>query len=351
MIHVLIWTVILTILPCLPIVQPAQSNDACATPVKESSTAQAPRLKGRALMPGDTIGILAPGSCLRNRDLNPALNELRRMGYKLKLAPNCRAEYGYFAGTDAQRAADINSFFMDDEVAGILCLRGGYGSVRVLDKLDYEAISRHPKQFIGYSDITALHTALGERSNLVTVHGPMLVSLLSGSQNTDYTKENFFKGLKGELYPGEIPMPQGRKLQTITSGEAEGILVGGNLCLLASMVGTPYELKGDGGILLLEDVEETTYRIDRMLQQLWQSGLFDRVNGVVLGDFTGAEADYTEGEFHLEDVLDYYARLTGKPWIKGVPVGHEENNLYIPLGAKARITAEENGKASLVILP
>ena len=307
-------------------------------------------VRGRALQTGDTIGVLAPASNTDIGELQNAIKYLKGLGYQVKLAPSCSAQYGYFAGTDSQRAADLNHFFADEEVKAILCLRGGYGSARVLDKLDYEAIRQHPKQFIGYSDITALHIALGEKSRLATVHGPMLTSLEDNTPQKAFTKEIFAKGVSGSLYPGEIPLPEGKKLQAIIAGRAEGPIIGGNLTMVQSLIGTPYELQGDGAILFLEDVGEATYGIDRTLQQLWQSGLLSRVNGVIIGDFTGADDDYEEGDFRLEEVLAYYARLSGKPWLKGVPAGHDKDNIYLPFGTRAVMETHEDGRASLSII-
>ena len=305
--------------------------------------------KGRALQPGDCIGILVPGFSEDTKDFEKAVRELEKMGFRLKFGNSYGGPRGYFAGTDSTRASDINNFFKDEEVKAILCTRGGYGSARLLDKLDYEEIARHPKQLIGYSDVTALHIALGERSRLSTVHGPMLRSFRNGLSKENYTASHFIKGLKGELYPGEIPMPAGKRLETVTPGIAEGVIIGGNLTVVTSLLGTPYEMKGNGTLLLLEDVGETTYRVDRMLYQLWQNGLLQRVNGILIGDFTGADDDWEEGDFRLDEVLLHYARLSGKPVLKGVPAGHKDANLYIPLGVRAVMRADADGTASLCI--
>ncbi|MBQ7498521.1 MAG: LD-carboxypeptidase [Selenomonas sp.] len=321
----------------------------CQTALAAPQTEKMEVVRGCALSPGDTIGVLAPASNTDVDELKNAVRYLEKLGYKVKLAPSCKAQYGYFAGTDSQRAADINHFFADDEVKAILCLRGGYGSSRVLDKLDYEAIRQHPKQFIGYSDVTALHIALGEKSRLSTVHGPMLTSFEDNTSQKAFTREIFAKGVSGSLYPGEIPLPAGKSLQAISAGRAEGPVIGGNLTIVQSLIGTPYELQGEGAILFLEDVGEATYGIDRALQQLWQSGLLSRVNGVIVGDFTGADDDYEEGDFHLDEVLAYYARLSGKPWLKGVPAGHDKDNIYLPFGVRAVMEAHEDGTASLCI--
>ncbi len=323
----------------------AVDHIACAAEVKTSHETE--RAKGMPLHPGDTIGILAPGSNDNIKDYTKAIRDLEKMGYKVKIGDSCNSQYGYFAGTDASRAAELNKFFADDEIKAILCMRGGYGSSRILDKLDYDTIARHPKQFIGYSDITALHVALGERCNLSTIHGPMLRSFPQGLDKSNPQADILLQGMTGKLYPGELPMPQGRQLEVVFPGEAEGVIMGGNLTLLTSLLGTPYEMKGDGILLLLEDVDEDTYRIDRMLWQLWESGLLSRVNGILVGDMTGAEDDWQKGDFRLAEVLDHYAKLAGKPMIKGLPIGHGKDNVYLPFGIHAVMRANTDGTASI----
>ena len=253
----------------------------------------------------------------------------------------------FFAGTDSARASDLNRFFADDEVKAILCLRGGYGSARVLDKLNYTEIARHPKLLIGFSDITALHTALGEKSGIVTVHGPMLGSLAS-SNLTAYTEREFFRGIAADEPLGALPTPKGAPMKAVVPGEAEGVVTGGNLSIVLSLIGTPYELKGDGSLLFLEDVDVSSYQIDRALYQLWQSGLLHRVNGILLGAFTGGDDDLDPGDPTTAEVIDYYARLVGKPVIKGVPAGHVSDNAFLPFGVRATMKANKDGTASLV---
>ena len=305
------------------------------------------RARGAALRPGDCIGVVAPASWLEREEWENGVRLLKRRGYRVKLAPSCTAAYGFFAGTDAARATDLNRFFRDDEVKAILCLRGGYGSARVLDKLDYQEIARHPKLLIGFSDITALHAALGEKSGLVTVHGPMLSSLAS-NHLTAYTEREFFRGITADQPLGALPMPKGKKLETVVPGTAEGVIVGGNLSVLLSLIGTPYELKGDGALLFLEDVDSASYQIDRALYQLWRSGLLDRVSGILFGTFTGGDDELDPGDFTTAEVIGYYARLAGKPTIKGVPAGHVRDNAFLPFGVHATMRANEDGTASLV---
>ncbi len=302
-----------------------------------------------ALRPGDCIGIVAPASPSETEEIRKAADFLRKQGYRLKISPFCDQQYGFFAGTDSERASELNAFFRDDDVKAILCVRGGYGAARILNRLDYEAIARHPKLFIGFSDITALHVALGQRCRLVTVHGPMLTSFAQVKRQQSYTGKEFLRGLTNAAPLGEIPLPPGRRLAAVTPGVAEGPIVGGNLSLIVSLVGTPNELRGDGALLFLEDVNSDSYQIDRDLQQLWQSGLLQRVSGLLIGDMDG-DGDLDPGDFTTAEVIEHYARLANLPAIKGIPAGHDMDNLFLPFGVRARMEARENGAASLCFL-
>lgn len=318
-----------------------------ASPRRKGSLREKPPLHGASLRKGDCIGVLAPGFNVGSKAAYAdAVKMLKAHGYRVKLAPSCTSREGYFAGPDSLRASDINRMFLDDEVKAILCLRGGYGSARLLDKLDYKAIADHPKTLIGFSDVTALHAALWEKCRLVTIHGPVLTSLQQGSE---YTLEQFFNGISSAAPLGELTAPKGKEMQTVVAGVADGVIVGGNLTVVASLAGTPYELKGEGALLFLEDDGEDSYRIDRMLNQLWQNGLLQRVNGILLGDFLDADNDLEVGDYTLEEVLTYYAQLCNKPVIKGVPSGHGLDNAFLPLGVHAVMVALPTGKASLVI--
>lgn len=309
-----------------------------------SLAAAAERNKGNALRPGDTVAVVSPASPTDEADRQPTVKLLQSWGYHVVQAPT--RHYGYFAGTDEERAAELNYYFKDDHVQAILCANGGYGSARILDKLDYSMIAKHPKLFIGFSDITALHTALGEKSHLVTIHGPMECTL-NPAASSAYTLQQFANGLSSRQPLGQVPMPPGKSLQAVVPGNADGMLVGGNLAILAAAVGTPYELQGEGAILVLEEVGEDAYRVDRMMQQLWQSGLLHRIRGLVYGEFV--QCDHDPGDFTTEEVLQYYAKLAEKPTIAGLPVGHGEDNLFLPLGVHARIESRSDGSAAMYI--
>ena len=308
------------------------------------SLAAMPMSKGPALQPGATIGIVAPATHSEGIDLAPGIQALQHLGYRVQLAPHALAQTGYFAGTDADRARDVNDFFRDDRIQAILCLNGGYGSARILDKLDYAMIAAHPKMLIGFSDITALQAALYEKSHLVTVSGPLLVTL---HDDRSYSEQQLQQGLAATAPIGEVKLPPGRQLTTLVPGEASGRLIGGNLTVVASLAGTPYELKGDGAILVLEDVGEDAYRLDRILNQLWQNGLLQRVEAIVYGDFIDCPHD--PGDFTADQVLAYYAKLAGKPAVRGLPVGHGPDKAFLPLGVEATLYAPEGAPARLVI--
>nr|WP_292278853.1 LD-carboxypeptidase [Megasphaera sp.] len=276
----------------------------------------------------------APATHDEGQDISRAVARLTQAGYRVKMMPTVSGAYGYFSGTDDARARDINALFHDDDVKAIVCLNGGYGSARILDKLDYDYMVSRPKWVVGFSDITALQVALWEKSRLVTANGPLMVTL--GGSN-DYTANQFFNGLKRASWRGALALPVGRTLTTINTGTAKGPIVGGNLTLLASLVGTPYALDGTGCILVLEDTGESSYRIDRMMNQLWQSGLLSRVSAIVYGDFTASSHD--DGDFTTDEVLDYYAHLARVPAIKGLPVGHTADKAFIPYGITAYLDA------------
>ena len=303
-------------------------------------------IKGKALKTGDCIGIAAPAYYVRNHDYSKAVQFLKAQGYKVKVMPSCDATERNFAGSDKQRAEDINALFADDSVDAIMCLRGGYGSGRILDYLDYSMIAKHPKLLIGYSDVTALHIALYQKCGLVTVHGPM-ASTFNNDNYTGFTKEQFLSGITSDEPVGKIKQPEGGKLKTLVPGSAEGVVIGGNLTLIASLVGTEYELRADHAILFIEEIGEFASRIDRMLLQLYESGLFDRVDGIIIGDMAD---NYDYNSCSVNDVIREYAKLADKPCITGVPAGHGKYNMFLPFGVKAKMTANKDGSASIEIL-
>lgn len=291
---------------------------------------------GKKIVKGSVIGLITPSSICDLKKLDKAMENLEKMGYKVKLGKNVGKRWHSFGGTDLERAEDLNNMFKDNEVDGILCIRGGYGSIRFLDYIDYNLIQENPKLLIGYSDITSLHQALYKKCNLVTLHGPMAVSNFSEEIN-EITKNHFIKSIEGlcdKNLLGNIPF------EVLVKGECEGILVGGNLTTLVSHIGGEYEIDYKDKILFIEDIGENTYKIDRMLCQLKNRGVLNKLKGVIIGDFSYCEKG---GEDHmsLEEVFYNYFNNLKKPVIFNVKSGHCEPMLTLPFGVKIKINTDE----------
>ena len=296
---------------------------------------------GKKLVPGATLGFIGPSGAVRSADaIERAVAETERMGFRVKLGESCGQVYGYLSGTDEVRARDVNNMFLDDEVDAIFCLKGGYGTMRMLDLLDYDAIRAHPKIFVGYSDITAMHIAMLEKSELVTFHGPMPVSCWADGPMDDFTRDSLMNTLMSDAPTGEIPNPAGYEKRTVVSGACEGMLVGGNLSLIVGLLGTPYELDTRGRILFIEDVGEKTYALDRMLTHLRLAGKFDDCAGIVLGDFKNCEMEYPGYSFSLEEIVKDVIVPSGKPVFSGLQSGHCTPKITLPFGIRCRMDAD-----------
>lgn len=297
---------------------------------------------GKKLKFGDTLGFIAPSGAVRTEGaIERAVKETESMGFKVKLGESAGQKYGYLSGSDEVRARDINNMFADDEVDAIVCLRGGYGAMRILDQLDYELIARHPKIFMGFSDITALHIALLNRCDLATFHGPMAAANWAGSQLDDFSRESMYRALMSTEPVGELRNPEGYPRQTVNPGQAEGQLVGGNLMLIASSLGTPWEIDTKGRIIFIEEVGERTYCVDRMLTQLRLAGKFEDCAGVVFGDFADCPVEYPEFGLTLEEIILDVVAPSGKPIFTGLRCGHCTPKLTLPFGVKCRMDADE----------
>jgi muramoyltetrapeptide carboxypeptidase len=236
----------------------------------------------------------------------------------------------YLAGPDEHRLADLNRFAADGSIDGIWCIRGGYGAVRLLEGIDYDAWCRHPKTLIGYSDITALHAAIGSRAELVTFHGPTARGRL-----TEFSRAS----LRAAVVDGAESCGRAPDAITLHEGRARGRLVGGNLALLAALCGTPYAASLDSAILVLEDVNEAVYRIDRMLTQLRLSGALLGVAGIAFGRFTDMPEDTAHEGRPLLDLLGEVARQCDVPCLANIPLGHIADQWTVPLGAVAELDA------------
>jgi muramoyltetrapeptide carboxypeptidase len=292
------------------------------------------------LKPGALVGVIAPAgpsSAERREKVEPLL---ARHGLRARLYPSCFLDTGYLAGPDAQRLADLHAAFDDDEVAAIICLRGGYGCGRLLAGADTALLRRKPKLLAGYSDITALHALLATLG-IPSLHAPMLGSDLAREDRAG-DEAALFDLLRNGLRAGDVLQPALLAESWHAGGVAEGRLIGGNLSLVASLLGTPWAYSLDDAILFLEDVSEQLYRVDRLLGQLKNAGVLDAVKGVVVGSFTEEESP----EAVLKDYLLPLAER-GKPVLTGWPAGHGTPNLPLPLGVRARLDA---GAGSLTML-
>lgn len=284
---------------------------------------------------GARVALVAPAGPIRiPADLERAKKNAQTMGWEVILGENVREREGYFAGSDAERLADLNAAIRDDSVDAIWCLRGGYGAMRLLEGLDYDSLRKRPKTIIGYSDITALHCAVRSRCGLASIHGPTARSTL-----TDFAERSLRHAvLRDADCCGTAP-----EGTTLVGGCARGRLLGGNLALLAALHGTPYEPDYSGAILVLEDVNEAPYRIERMLLQLRLSGALQRCAGIAFGSFTntGEKRDTgLGGTRSLSDVIAEAAAAANVPAVRGVPVGHIDDQWSIPLGMEAQLDAD-----------
>ena len=264
-------------------------------------------------------------------------------GHEVVLGPNHRKVHGYLAGTDAERAGDLNAMFADPSVKAIVCTRGGSGAARLLPLLDYDAIRRNPKVLLGYSDITALHCALQAKTGLVTFHG----QIGSGSWNAfnaDQFRRVFFErelmDYRNKVEAGDELVPRRNRTITIRGGKVSGELVGGNLTVLAALAGSPYLPDFRGKILFLEDVGEAPYRVDRMLSTLKLMGALDKISGFIFGECTDCKPGDGYGSLTLEQIFDDYIRPLKIPAYRGAMIGHIREQFIVPVGGKVELDAD-----------
>jgi len=297
-------------------------------------------LKPRPLRRGDTIGLVGISGAMHEPEtrFEQMLAVIEALGYKVIVADSCREEYGYLSGRDASRARGLNQMFRDDRVDAVVCMRGGYGVTRMLDQVDFDAIRANPKILLGYSDITALHTAIHQKVGLVTFHGPMPDR--AWMEFDDFSRESMLRALTSTEPLGLLENPPGMTPRCVVPGRCEGLLVGGNLSLIAAACGTPYALDPTDKVLLLEDVGEYVYRLDSMLTQLRHAGMFERCAGVVLGGFTNCTEEYERYALHLEDVIQDVIVPAGKPVLANMSIGHTPSKITVPLGVRCAVDAE-----------
>jgi len=297
-------------------------------------------IKPPALRAGDTVAIVAPASNINADYLARGVTELERLGFRAKYAPEILNKVRYTAGSDERRANELTQAFTDPEVKAVWAARGGYGSMRLFKLLDEEKLHEHPKVFIGYSDMTALHLYLYRRFGWVTFHGPMAAKDLAGGEN-HYDHKTLIKSITGASPLGEIRSDRTEMLHSGAGGRVSGRLLGGCLSLIAAMMGTPDELDTRGSILFLEDTATRPYAIDRMLQQLKLAGKFDEVRGVVFGEMTDCVQHADQG-YTIQDVLAECTADLNVPVMFGLPSGHSPvGNFTLPLGVMAALDADQ----------
>ncbi len=297
-------------------------------------------LKPKKLKKGDVIGIISPASTPSDLSkIEKGVNYLESLGYRVEVGENVGKEHGYLAGSDEERLHDFHTMFKNKDVNAIFCVRGGYGSGRLLDKINYSLIKKNPKIFVGYSDITALHLAIFKKAGLVTFAGPMLATDFSGEINT-FTEENFWRILTSSKKIGKLHNPNNEKFYVLNSGRAEGNILGGNLAVLTSIIGTEYFPGFKNSILFLEDIGETPYKIDRLFNQLKLAKIFNQTNGVILGRFTDCyEKDKSKSTIKLNEVVEHYFSTLKIPVIYNFSHGHIKENITIPVGLNCKLNS------------
>ena len=299
-----------------------------------------PFQKPKKLNKKDVIGIISPASSPdESTRVERGVKYLESLGYQVKVGANIGKNHGYLAGTDQERVDDLHTMFKDKNVKAIFTLRGGYGAFRLLDKIDYRLIRNNPKIFVGYSEITSLQMAFLEKANLITFAGPMVAVDFYDDVST-YTNDLFWSTITSTKKLGKLEYPENQKLPYLQKGLATGRLIGGNLAVFAALLGTEYFPNLTGKILMIEDIGELPYRVDRMLNQLRLSGTFKKVKGIILGRFVDChEHDPNKKTLTLGEVVSDYIGTLKIPSIYTFPHGHIKDFVTIPFGLKVNLNA------------
>ena len=304
-----------------------------------------PRIFPKRLKKGELIGLVTPGGTIKTEQLLETVEKLEGMGFRTYYKESVLSEYGYFAGTDQERADELMHMFTNENVDAILCVRGGYGSIRILDLLDFDQIQQNPKALIGYSDITALLTSIYEKTGLITFHGPLGISSFN-----DFTYDSFERILINPRKQYKYPYKREANTDdnseydnyTIYEGKAEGELIGGNISVLDSMIGSAYEPDFENKIVYLEEIGEQTYRVDKMLFHLLYATNLKNAAGIVLGVFDDCNFNKEEPKLTLKQAIADLLTPLGIPVSYGLSFGHIATMITIPNGIKASMNAEKN---------
>jgi len=303
-------------------------------------------IKPPKLKEGDKLALITPGSSISIEEKEKSIENLEELGFEVEYSDRLMLKNGYFSGSDKERAEDINEMFGRDEIKGIVCARGGYGCVRTLPHINYNLIKENPRVLIGYSDVTALLYGIYKQTGLITFHGPVGISTYN-----DFSKKYFKQVLINPVEEFVLTSSSSGNnenvygLTTVNSGTASGELVGGNLSIVVSLIGTDYDIDTEGKIIFLEEYVEEPYRVDRMLTQLIQAGKFDRAAGVALGVFSKCESKEENPSFSssftlMEVLKDRLADLK-IPVVYGLSFGHVKDKFTIPFGIKAELDADQ----------
>jgi len=299
-------------------------------------------LKPPSLRRGDVIGLVSPASAPSSPEMiEKGVRYLERLGYSVKVGKNAARVHGYLAGTDEQRAADFNEMIRDKVVRAIFAVRGGYGTPRLLPLVDYAGLKRQRKIIVGYSDITALQLAIFHKTRLVTFSGPMAGVEMSDGIDP-YTEENFWRMITSKAIIGELRNPLDEPLKTLRSGKRTGVLLGGNLATAVSLLKTPFAPNFAGSILVFEDIDEAPHRVDRMLSQLSNARLLEKISGLIFGKFIDCVPnDPSKPYIPVDQVLENAAQRVRCPVAANFQYGHLPKKLTIPLGLRARLDTEK----------
>lgn len=312
-------------------------------------------IKPYALSRGDTIGIVSPGKPTDQKELGAIVANLKAKGFNVKVAANATTRNGYLAGEDIERAQEFMRIWLDPEVKAVWSFAGGYGSGRMLEHIDFKKIKKHPKIFVGMSDITAIHAALQKETGFVSFLGPNLnqaFDLGKGEKVLKYNQSWLWRSLSPKIpynegFSFQYPLGRHQDRKALVKGIAQGELVGGNLAMVVSLIGTKWEVNTQGKLLILEDVNEKPYKIDRMLWQLQASGALDQPTGVILASWMGCQSKHPSSSLSLMEIFDHYFGNRNYPVLYGFPSGHLDYQATLPLGVQAEVDTE---KATLRLL-
>ncbi|MDD5435700.1 MAG: LD-carboxypeptidase [Nitrospira sp.] len=307
------------------------------------------KVKPQRLHKGDVIGIVSPARWMEKEEIYKTAAVFEQMGFRVKIGSQNFLRQGQFAGCDSDRARAIEEMFVDKDVKAIVCARGGYGALRIIDILNYDLIAENPKIFIGYSDITALLISIYKETGLVTFHGPMLYSLINEAE--PFTIE-YLQHAICNVEPYNVDFPKDSQVKVLRPGIAEGELIGGNLSILVNLIGTSHDFDTVGKILFIEDVDEYLYNIDRMLVHLKRSGKLNKLAGLIIGEMTDIKDNNIPFGKDIDGIFSDILGDTAFPMVSNFPCGHGKSLMTLPISIRARLECDEQVvKLSMLELP